>query len=73
MVRYFVEENKTNWDQYLPLLTGAYPSTVHQSTCFTPNMLIFRREVNLPINLLFPQPAAEEPKEYLKTSANRQK
>ena len=60
MLRCFAVNNPTEWDVYLPALTAAYRSTIHPATGYTPNMLMFGREVNLPIELLFPLPAPAE-------------
>ena len=53
-----VQENQWNWDQLLPLLSRAYHSAIHESTGCTPNKLIFRREVGLPVDLMFGVPRA---------------
>ncbi|CAC5401671.1 unnamed protein product [Mytilus coruscus] len=59
MLRSFINNNKTNWDQFVGLLLAAYRSTPHPATGFTPNFLMFGREVNLPNHLLFPLPKHE--------------
>ena len=41
------------WDEELPLLMLAYRSIVQESTQFTPYRLMFGREVQLPIELVF--------------------
>ena len=51
MISTYVNEEQNNWDKYLNLVTFAYRSCVHESTGFTPNMLMFGREVHLPITL----------------------
>ena len=60
MLRSFVDHNKLDWDIHVPLLTAAYRSTVHPATGFTPNKLMLGREVNLPIDILYPRPAPQE-------------
>ena len=60
MIRSYLGENQRNWDEHIPLLTAAYRSTVHPATGFTPNMLMLGREVNLPIDVLYPKPANED-------------
>ncbi|MES9883466.1 MAG: reverse transcriptase domain-containing protein [Sedimenticola sp.] len=52
MITSYVNEEQTNWDTYLPLMTSAYRSCVHPSTGQTPNKLMFGREVNLPVHFL---------------------
>ena len=59
MLRCFTAENPTQWDLYLPALTAYYRSTVHPATGFIPNQLMFGREVNTPLEMLFPKPRKE--------------
>ena len=63
MIRSFIGDNQSNWDVHIPLLVSAYRSSENPATGFTPNFLMFGREVHLPVDLLFPRPAAEEPKD----------
>ena len=70
MICNFIGDNKQNWDVHVPLLTSAYRSTINPATGFTPNFLMFRREVHLPIDLLYPRPQAEEPKEVHEYASN---
>ena len=58
MIRSYIDNNVNDWDRYIPLLTSAYRSTVHPSTGFTPNFLMFGREVTTPADIMFPRPAA---------------
>ena len=41
------------WDDHIPLLMLAYRSSVQESTQFTPAQLMFGREVQLPVDLVF--------------------
>jgi hypothetical protein len=50
MIAIFVSDNQSDWDQQLPLLTAAYRSCVHDTTKYTPNMLMFGREAYLPFH-----------------------
>lgn len=43
-----------DWDVYLPKIAGALRSCKNCSTGFTPNMLMVGREVNQPVDLIFP-------------------
>ena len=63
MIRKFVDRNKNNWDtcKYLSLLLAAYRASSHPATGYTPNMLMFGREVNIASDILFPFPRPEEP------------
>ena len=59
MIRSFIEDNTSEWDVHIPLLTAAYRSTIHPATGFTPNLLMFGRELNSPCNVLHPRPSEE--------------
>ena len=68
MITSFIERKPQNWDQYLSILTAAYRSTVHPATGYTPNFLMFGREVTLPVDILFPPPGVSQqpmPVEYV--------
>ena len=52
MIAAYVDEDQRNWDAHLPLLTSAYRSCEHETTGYTPNMLMLGRETHAPINLL---------------------
>ena len=52
----FVEHHQKDWDDHVPLLMMSYQSAVHESTKQTPAKLMFGREVNLPLDLLFGRP-----------------
>lgn len=57
MITTYVNEEQDNWDTFLPIVTSAYRSSVHECTGFTPNQLFFGREHNLPIHFLVGLPA----------------
>ena len=61
MITTYVNKEQDNWDVYLPIVTSAYRASVHESTGFTPNLLFFGREVNLPIHFLVGLPAQARP------------
>ena len=52
----FIEKHQQDWDSHVPLILLAYRSPVHESTGKTPSFLMFGREVNLPVDLLFGRP-----------------
>ena len=56
MLKSYVNENRDDWDDKLPYLMMAYRATVHESTGCTPNMLMFGRELALPVDLQYPPP-----------------
>ena len=51
-----VSDNQRNWHECLPTVMAAYRATVHESTGYTPNRLIFGREARLPVDLAFGLP-----------------
>ena len=53
MLAKYVDSNQRNWDKYLPLVMLAYRSSVHDSTGFSPALLTFGREIELPCDLLY--------------------
>lgn len=68
MLSMFVNENRNDWDDHLPYLTMAYRATVQKSTSCTPNLVIFGRELNCPIDLMIGTPSDQNnfcPSEYV--------
>ena len=47
-----------NWDKYIPFCASAMRATVNRTTGYTPNFLVFGRELNQPTDIVFggPQP-----------------
>ena len=62
MLKAFVNENRDDWDDYLPYLTMAYSATVHESTNCTPNLMMFGRENSLPIDVMMGPPPRHKDK-----------
>jgi hypothetical protein len=58
MIRSFVDKIAINWDLYIGMLMAEYRSTPHPATGYSPNMLMFGREVIMPNQLLFPLPSS---------------
>ena len=56
LIRSYLKGRPSDRDKFIPLLTSAYRSTPHPSTGFSPNFLMFGREVTAPVDLLFPRP-----------------
>ena len=52
MIRSFIDGKQNDWDLNLGCLAGAYRSAVHESTGFTPNMLMLGREARNPADVL---------------------
>lgn len=47
-LRHYVDKNLSNWDSFLPYAMITYNTSIHISTGFTPFMLVFGHEANLP-------------------------
>ena len=52
-VQHYTTENPKDWDKYIVLLAAAYRAVKHESTGFSPNYLVFGREVNHPALLQY--------------------
>ena len=59
MIAKVVAGNQRNWDELLPSVMAAYRSSRHEATGFTPNYLMFGREVRAPIDLVYGIPEEE--------------
>ena len=56
MIRSYLKGHQQNWDENLGCLAGAYLSTLHESTGFSPNILMLDREVLQPLELIYGSP-----------------
>ena len=52
-----VEVHQKDWPQRLPFVVNAYNGCVHESTGYTPNFLMFGRELNVAVDLILGNPA----------------
>lgn len=59
MLRNFVSNNQTDWDEYIPMLMMAYRSSEHEATGFSPCTLMLGREISLPVDLCYGSPMKE--------------
>jgi len=59
-----VSEHQRDWDLCLPYVMAAYQATVHQSTNYSPNYLMFSRQVTAPVDLVFGIPADQPSASY---------
>ena len=51
-----INEEQINWSQQLPFVMMACQSSVHESTGYTPQFLIFGQELSLPSDCMYPNP-----------------
>ena len=56
----YVEKHQNQWDEYLPYVMLAYRASVHESTGFSPNMLILGREFQIPIHTVVLTPLSSK-------------
>ena len=56
-----IDEDQTNWSVKLPYVLLAYRSSVHESTGFTPQYLVFGHEISLPLDLMYRPPPSTTP------------
>ena len=59
MLTMYCEKEQNKWDEYLPQVMMAYRSSVHSSTHFTPNMMVFGRNITMPLEAVTCRPANE--------------
>ena len=53
MIKAYMKGQQRDWDKHLGCLAGAYRASVHETTGFTPNLLMLGREVRLPAQILY--------------------
>ena len=51
-----VDDFLSNWTQQLPYVMMAFRTSVHESTGYTPQFLVFGEEIKLPIDIQYPSP-----------------
>ena len=56
-----VKEERSNWSQKLPYVKMAYRSSVHKSTGYTPQFLVFGQELSLPLDCMYLNPQENGP------------
>ena len=75
MLSVFCSRRMHDWDEYLDEVMGAYNSTRHASTGYTPHVLVTGQEKSIPLSFLYPEFAAEEFEDqssYLQNLVRRQ-
>ena len=61
MLAMFAGENKDDWDDLLLAVMMAYPSSVHESTGFSPYRLMFGEECTIPMDIGLPRQDPDPP------------
>ena len=49
-------DQKVDWDHHLPFISMAYRATPQDSSGFSPNFLMFGREIAMPVDVMIPLP-----------------
>ena len=60
MLSAFVTDRGNDWDTHLPYVMMAYRSSVHASTGCSPQIMVYGREMCLPVDLMFPSAHEED-------------
>ena len=67
-----INDEQSNWSQQLPYVMMAYRSSVHESTGYTPQFLVFGQELSLPLDCMYPQPQENNTSDIHKFVHNKQ-
>ena len=51
-----IDDFQSNWTQQLPYVMMAFRTSVHESTGYTPQLLVFGEKINLPFDIQHPLP-----------------
>uniref|UniRef100_A0A8C5HEM7 Integrase catalytic domain-containing protein n=1 Tax=Gouania willdenowi TaxID=441366 RepID=A0A8C5HEM7_GOUWI len=51
-IRAYVEDKHTSWDKFLPQICFALRTAPHESTGFSPSMMLYGRELETPLDLV---------------------
>jgi hypothetical protein len=78
MVGKVVSESQKDWDRRLPEVMAAYRATVHQSTGFSPNFLVYGHENRAPLDLVLavadePEGIGASPDDYVNEMLERKR
>lgn len=58
MLSNYVDDNHRDWDECIPFVMMAYRASQHESTGFTPNMLMLGRESTTPLDIVYDMPSS---------------
>ena len=60
MISSYISDSQDDWDEHIPLLMMAYRSSIHESTGVSPAMMMFGRELTLPVDMTLGRPIRDE-------------
>ncbi|MEW8544975.1 MAG: reverse transcriptase domain-containing protein [Candidatus Thiodiazotropha sp.] len=60
MISSYISDSQDDWDENIPLLMMAYRSSIHESTGVSPAMMMFGRELTLPVDMTLGRPIRED-------------
>ena len=60
MIASYISDSQDDWDEHIPLLMMAYRSSVHETTGVSPAMMMFGRELTLPVDMTLGRPIRDE-------------
>ena len=60
LLRVFMNEEHTNWDERLPYVMMVYRSSVNKTTGYTPNMKMIGEDITVPLDKHFANPLDEK-------------
>ena len=66
MIRAYVSDKQTNWEDYLPILEFGYNSAKHVSTKFSPFMLMYGFQPRSPITIGLANEKLQHVKDFYK-------
>ena len=66
-----ISRSQRDWDLHVPYVLSAYRSSVHEATGFSPNYLMFGRELRVPIELVVGFPVEETGQEFNEVVSQR--
>ena len=58
MLKTYVNDHQSDWDEYLPYVTMAYRSVEHETTGCSSNYLMLGGEVQTPLDIMYEMPAS---------------
>ena len=63
-----MDDHQKTWDEFVSYAMAAYRNTVHKSTGYTPNMIVYGQEVNNPVDIVLGDFTPKEDVEDVKTN-----